>query len=75
MVKGPEEEEVGQPQCHEEGGGLPSLLQSGTVICPFHIPEVTELMPYVNLRRAAYGSPRFRRKGEARSHKWGEQQK
>ena len=49
MVKGPEEEEVGQPQCHEEGGGLPSLLQSGTVICPFHIPEVTELMPYVNL--------------------------
>lgn len=58
-----------------QGGGLPSLLQAGTIVRPFHIPEVTERMPSVNLRRAASGSPKFRRKQEARSHEWGGEQK
>lgn len=73
MLKGPEEEEVGPPSATRRRASL--TLQAGTIIRPFHIPEVTERMPSVNLRRAASGSPRFRRKQEARSHEWGEEQK
>ena len=70
-MKGPEEEEeVGQPWCQEVGGGLLSLLQIDTFVLPFCVPDVTELIPSINLRRAACGSPRVRRKGEARSHEW-----